>query len=138
MLRSFSKRRGSAKAGMPIAFLASVAIAAGAYILCAFIATLIADATEDPTGCIGIAALCSLIVSGVLGGAVNSRLRGASGFVVALLAALCTALAMMIASLVITGGVSPAGLMNAVSYMGGSAVGAFIGKPRAKRRRARR
>ena len=137
MLRSFSKRRGAAS-GVAVGFLISFGIAAAAYFLCAFVAALIADSTDDPTGYVGTAALCSLVLSGFIGGAVNSRLRGASGFGVAMLAALSVALVTIAVALVSCGGVSPSGLMNAVSYMGGGVVGAFLGKPRERRRRRRR
>ena len=94
--------------------------------------------TEDPTGAVGVCALVSLIVSGALAGAVSARIRGEGGFGFALLVALLVALLSMVVSLVSSGGVSLGGLMNAVTYMGGGAVGAFLGSRRGDKRRYRR
>ena len=128
-------RRGSV--GVFGKFGIAVGLSVGIYLVAAAISAIAAYAMSDPSGAVGMLALCSLIVSGTVGGIVSARVGGERGLGLSLLASLAVTLLSMILSLIFSGGVTLGGFMNALTYMGGGAVGGFVGRRRAPRRRRR-
>lgn len=127
-------RRGSV--GVFGKFGIAVGLSVGIYLVAAAISAIAAYAMSDPSGAVGMLALCSLILSGVVGGIISARVGG-EGIGFSLLASLSVALASMILSLIFSGSVTLGGFMNALTYMGGGAVGGFIGTRRVGKRKRR-
>ena len=137
MRRRFHKRVG-AHLTVGRAFPIAVLIDGAVYVLTALVAALIVSTVENPSGGVGICSLVSLPVSGVVGGFINARMREDGGFGFSLLAGLAVSLVTMAISLIAIGTVRGGGIMNSLTYMGGTLAGAFLGGRRASKRLGRR
>lgn len=115
----------------------AIGLSVAIYIVLGVIAAIVSYAMSDPTGAIGVLALCSLIASGIGGGIASARVGSDEGIGFSLLASMSVALLSMMMSLMFTGGVTLGGFMNALTYMGSGAVGGFVGRKRAVRRKRR-
>ena len=118
------------------AFLISVGISALALLATAFIMALVAYSTDDPTKNVALTALVTLILSALVSGVVISRIVGDGGTKLAALSSLALILILLLVGLIVKrGGVSSAAFMNYACFVGVSAIAAYLGRKREKRRR---
>jgi len=98
--------------------------------------TAILYRSEDPTAKAPVYSFVSLLTSGVVGGFVSSRIYG---FKTALLGAVLVALLMLLLGIIISsGGIGIGAFMNYFCYIATSLVGAYLGRPREKKRKRHR
>ena len=114
-----------------VKFLICLAFSAAMIILSSFIMALVASASSDPTGMVGIYSLVAMVVSAVFGGIFSGRMRGEGGVVYALLVSLAVVLIMLLVALIVCGGkIGGGAFMNYGCYLGASALAAIPGKKR--------
>ena len=129
MLR-FSKNKITENAPIAIAIGAlSALITLGLTVIAA---SFIILSTENPSDHVSLGAFISMLFSAAVSGYLLSRIFGKRGMVTSV-ASHAAAVCVMLVIGIILGGVSPALLMNAFSYLGVGALLAFLGKPRAKK-----
>ena len=105
-----------------------------------FILALVANSSKNSTENIPLFALISLVVSAMISGVSISRLKGAGGVKFAALVALTFVLLLLLITVIANKGSVPASaFMNYASYLGVTAVSAYLGrKKEGKRRKHRR
>lgn len=117
-------------------FALCIAISAGILMLLSIAGAAVLSCTDDPTAYVGISALAVTILSAAVSGAICRRIRRDEGMRLAVLSGLTVTLLMLLTGLTISGGVSPASLMNYLCYIGIFAIAAYLsGKGRRRRRR---
>lgn len=133
-MKKYIKADGSATK-----FLICFGFSSATILASSLIMALIAGASEDPTGKVGIYSLVAMLVSAVLGGIFSSRMRGEGGVLYALLVALAIVLVMLLIAVIVgSGKVSGGAFMNYGCYLGTSTLAAVLGKKRVTHRVHRR
>ena len=121
--------------GGVLKFFVCLGFSALLMLVCSFIMSLIAAASSDPTGMIGIYSLIAMLLSAVGGGIFSVRMKGEGGTAYAVLVALGLVLLMLLNAVISSGGkVGGSAFMNYGCYLGVSALSAFFGKKRAAHR----
>ena len=133
MLKSRLALKNTLKTGWS-AVLLGAAASLLVFALVAALASLAALSAENPSEHIGLASLAVILTSSAISGYSLSRYLGKDGFLRAIASLLVTALLFIVIG-AFSGGITPACLMNAASYLGVGAVSAFLGRPRTRRRR---
>ena len=117
---------------------AAIVIDAAIFLAVSLIATAIAYLGDDPTGKLGIFALATLLVSGILGGFTVSGMKSRFGSSIgASSIGICTAL-YLAAALILSGKLGLQHLLNAVCYLGSGLLCSYLGRKRGKARPRRR
>jgi hypothetical protein len=131
MLKSRLRLKNNLKTGwsaVPLGAAASLLV----FALTAALTSLAVLNAENPSEHIGLASLAVILISAPISGYSLSRYLGKDGFLRAVTSLLLTALLFIVIG-AFSGGITPACLMNAASYLGIGAASAFLGRPRAKR-----
>ena len=113
--------------------LTGVAVSVAALLLCAFLASIIAYSSGDPTAIMPALSLSALILAGVIPSAVTTRFCGPAWAIVS--AAVTVALILILALILSGGRIPSATLMNCGCYLGSSALTAALARKRPRRTR---
>ena len=129
------KKRREAPSGavtMLLGTLASAILTATLSLIFSFIAYSMAN----PDGVIGIFSIASLLITGALTGFLLSRSRDEGGILLAVLSSLLFSLILLLIGLIACGGTLPPGcIISYLCFIAVSALAAFLGKKRGRRRR---
>ena len=116
-------------------FLISLAISLGVLILTSLVMSLVAYASPDPTGNIGLYSLISLLLSAAVSGFIISGRYGERRIAMTALISLATVLILIIFGMVASGGRLGLGaLMNYLSYFGVAVLISLFSKGRQGKR----
>ena len=113
--------------------LTGVSVSVATLLMCAFLASVIAYSSRDPTAILPALTLSALILAGVLPSAVTTRFCGTAGAIVS--AAVTVALILILALILSGGRIPSATLMNCGCYLGSSALTAALARKRPRRTR---
>ena len=134
----FKGKRFSLKGNIAITFLICFALSALAIILLSLIFALIANASSDPTGNLGIFSLASLLIGGVVGGFASAKIKKESAVLFSALVALAVTLVMLIVCVIMSGRVGVAAFMNYACYIGVATLAALFGAREKRHKRHKR
>ena len=121
-----------------ITFLICLGISLFSVVLLSCIFALIANTSTDPTGNLGIFSLCTLLVSGAIGGFICAKIKKEKAMTFVALTALAVVLIMLIICIIISGKISGGAFMNYACYMGIASFSGFLGSREKKHKRHRR
>ena len=103
-----------------------------------FISAAVCYATPDPIAYLPAFSLGGLVISSAVSGIVTARAPFGRGMLVPLSSAIACALVILTISLIVSGGAPGAAILNALSYVGASALSACVGGRQKKRARKTR
>lgn len=118
-------------------FLPCVLITLGILVISTLIMAALAGISENPSGKIGIYSLIALLVCAVASGFISARISGGEGIKYPALVAFCTALIMLLLSVIMGSTPSGASFMNYACFILASVFSGFLGRKREKRRKRR-
>ena len=110
-------------------------VSALSLILFALVAALVLLNTSDPTRTVFTASLATLIVSALFGGIFTARVYNEKELKVPLINSGIIALLMLVASLMLNGGVDGRALLNCALYLLSFNLSSFLTRPRGRRRK---
>lgn len=134
----FNGKKFSLKGNLAVTFLICLAISALIIILLSLIFALIANASGDPTGNLGLFSLTALIIGAAASGFVSAKIKKEGAVVFSALVALALSLIMLIICVIMSGKISLAAFMNYLCYIGVATLSAFVGSREKKHKRHRR
>ena len=126
--------------GSPLVkFLICLGFSAIVLIATSFVMAIIASATKNPGGVVGIFALLSMLLSAVAGGIFSAKMNCSATLLQNALVPLALVLIMMLFAVIMGGGKIPgSAFMNYGCYLGVVMLSAVLGKMQPKRHRHKR
>ena len=124
--------------GGAMKFFICLGVAIFSLLVVSLIMASVATFTDNPGGIIGILSLAAMLVSAVISGVAATKIKPNSSLLYAFAVAGSVIVLMLLCSVVMSGKISSAALMNYACYLGVFVLGSVLGKKKVARRSHRK